>query len=54
MIGFMLTGSFIAGVTGAAVATPAPTHPIQVAAATTGQPGLAGWSPVQEKPKKAI
>jgi hypothetical protein len=51
-IGFMLAGSFIAGVTGAAVATAAPTYPMQVAVATTGQPVLAGWSPVQEKPKK--
>jgi hypothetical protein len=51
-IGFMLAGSLIVGVTGATVATAVPVYPMQVAATATEQPVLAGWSPVQEKPKK--
>jgi hypothetical protein len=50
-IGFMLAGSLILGVTGSTVATAAPGYPTQVADATTGQPVLAGWAPMQEAPK---
>ncbi|MFR9751629.1 hypothetical protein ACL02S_11395 [Nocardia sp. 004] len=51
-IGFMLAGSLIAGVTGATVATAAPSYPMQVAAAATEQPVLMEWALAQQKPKK--
>ncbi|MFC4127889.1 hypothetical protein [Nocardia rhizosphaerae] len=49
--GVVVAGSLFVGVAGASVAVAAPVQPGPVAAAPIGQPVLAGWAPMQEKPK---
>lgn len=50
-IGCLLAGALIVGAAGSTAATAAPVYSAQVGAATTAKPVLAGWSPMQQKPK---